>query len=598
MFTYLPEPYEDELLFSVVARHLAYRGSRNVINIICSLFGRKWERSVGLPRGLSIVAEQTWPLWQMTGRDIAITLTMYPFYVAFLPPAEKERIMNAILYRNRSETVFYLTALMPKTLRFCRKCRSEDLMCKQETYWRRSHQVKGIVLCPIHGEELINSRIQRDHKLGHFTDATEATSAAGEPILQLDFQERKQALDLARRCQMILNGRLEQQWIGATPLLYKNIAIEKGFFRDRSNGLDQIAEVFQKMYSNQLMATTELPQTSPSALWLKRIFNQHQPYAFQPIAHAVIQEFLSKVPQQAVSAKQYGAGPWKCPNPFSNHKDPLPIKKIKMVRDGRTGRPIAQGRCCCGFYFSFFNTKKADHSMPIVHKIQQHGPTWKREINRLRNAGLTVTRVCKELNINVSVFYSIQRGTKFEKHLQSLRKQWLDQVVHTEHKNITEAQRLNPALYRQLRRVDPCFVYLSIERKHIQRKKRNMTNYWKNRDTIFSSQLKIKAREIISLEPPIRASANTLLRICYFLMIFNIHRRNLPKTEKTIKDVAETTEAFQKRRLKYVLEKSKTKGQSLTKSQIFQKAGIRRKEVKQRLDAYVNSLQRPHRKLK
>ncbi|WP_136525491.1 TnsD family Tn7-like transposition protein [Geomonas ferrireducens] len=598
MFTYLPEPYEDELLFSVVARHLAYRGSRNTINIISSLFGRKWEHNVGLPRGLSIVAEQTWPLWQMTGRDIAIGLTMYPFYVAFLPPDEKDRVMEAILYRSRSEPVMYLTTLMPKTLRICLKCRAEDLQSKQETYWRRSHQIKGIVLCPMHGEELVNSGVQRDHKLGHFTDATDAINAVGEPTLQLNFQERKQAWALARRCQMILNGRLEKQWGGATPSLYKKIAIEKGFFQDRSSDLEKFVKAFQKMYSIQLMATTELPQTSPTALWLKRILNPHQPYVFQPIAHAVLQEFLLNVPQQAVSTELYGNGPWKCPNPFSKHNDPLPIKKIKMVRDGRTGRPIAQGRCCCGFYFSFFGTEKADASMPIVHRIQQHGPTWKREINRLRNAGFTVTRVCKQLNINVRVFYSIQRGTKFQEHLQSLRKQWQDILVHTESKNITEARRQNPHLYRQLKRRDPCFVYLSTKRKPFSHKKRNMAGYWKNRDTVLSSQLRTKVREIMELKPPVRAAATTILSKCDFLMIFNIHRRNLPICEKTLKDVAETADAFQKRRLKYVLERSNNEDKSLTKSQLFQKAGIRRKEDKQRLESYINSLQSTQRKQK
>ena len=589
MFVYLSEPYPDELLYSVVARYLANMMSRHTARIIRTIFGgNNRECSVFLPIGLSIVADRTWPIWTMNGRDIANELTMYPYYVAFLSADLKEKIMDALLSRNWSKIFPHLGRYIPKTLKFCPRCRAADLLEYNETYWRRSHQMKGIVVCPEHGEELAETMIPRDCKGANFLEATEATSIGVKPNLLLTDKERDLALSIARRCQKVLKGQIEPQWSDVSPTLYRSIAMEKGLYSTPKGDMSRLIKTFEEMYSTNLLAATGLALPSHST-WLREIFNSHGSDTFQPVVHVIIQDFLSEAPEFKPDSASFGAGPWKCPNPFSDHNDPLPIKAVKVKRIRGTGKLIARARCCCGYYFSFTTTTPVNKSIPVVYKVDQYGPTWQKEIKRMLDAGINPKTISETLNITLSDLNFIMGRSRSQIFLKTLRMQWSDLLKHTEHHSIIEARELNPYLYKKLKRNDPCFVYISLGSTGRERNY-SSSDYWVELDNSLSVQLKEAVLSILAIAPPVWVTATAIIKRCNASNQFKFHRERLPKSEQVLQKMSESVEAFQKRRLSYVAEKAKEQGISLKLNQLLRNAGIRREKYKQNLKDHADSL--------
>src|SRR4030042_7010586 len=66
---------------------------------------------------------------------------------------------------------------VPQFLRYCPECVSEDFERWGETYWRRTHQLPGVLVCTDHKGGLANSVVPyRPIALVDFIDASEAHS--------------------------------------------------------------------------------------------------------------------------------------------------------------------------------------------------------------------------------------------------------------------------------------------------------------------------------------------------------------------------------------------------------------------------------------
>ena len=87
-------------------------------------------------------------------RDVALQHTMYPQYARFVPLAKKE---NALRHLGWDSTdPHHLLAILPRAeseqyLRYCPICAQEDRKQYGEAYWHRTHQIRNMVICPVHG---------------------------------------------------------------------------------------------------------------------------------------------------------------------------------------------------------------------------------------------------------------------------------------------------------------------------------------------------------------------------------------------------------------------------------------------------------------
>lgn len=144
----LPDPYKDEILYSVVTRYLSQTGQTKPSCVTRHILDRTGPPSVCLPAGLKILCERTSLLWHKTGEEIALELTLFPYYSRYLSSNRAECCLKKMLSSNGLgvQLMLGLTSCRVKMsayLRYCKVCRKKDIERYGETYWRRCHQLPG-----------------------------------------------------------------------------------------------------------------------------------------------------------------------------------------------------------------------------------------------------------------------------------------------------------------------------------------------------------------------------------------------------------------------------------------------------------------------
>ncbi|WP_233884690.1 TniQ family protein [Paraburkholderia flagellata] len=146
MAVYLDEPLPDEILFSVIARYVENAGIENVAEFLKILMGNGMYQP-GEVDPFAHLADETSRAWGMSARDISDRLTLVPFYAAIFPG--KGRIV-AVLKRLRCAPWSGYIASGKPGIRYCEACWREDDGNNFPRYWRRTHQIPGVVVCPWH----------------------------------------------------------------------------------------------------------------------------------------------------------------------------------------------------------------------------------------------------------------------------------------------------------------------------------------------------------------------------------------------------------------------------------------------------------------
>ena len=154
MIGWFPDPYPDELLYSVAARYAERVGYPNCTAAIEELFGGGSTRvSIDFPLGLDYLLNTLPPAHRFSVGEILHKQTLFPFYGPFLPAERAYRLMIAMREKKGAGLHRYTRANIgtirpPTWLRFCPECAQEDSKTVGEPYWHRFPQVPGAEVCP------------------------------------------------------------------------------------------------------------------------------------------------------------------------------------------------------------------------------------------------------------------------------------------------------------------------------------------------------------------------------------------------------------------------------------------------------------------
>ncbi|MBP2316734.1 TnsD family Tn7-like transposition protein [Azospirillum soli] len=160
MLPYFPTIYPDELLHSVVARYHRHTGADSPKLTMGELFGDRSVRLTPFLVGrLRDLARRLPPDRRLTPTRLAMTATFYPYCVAYEPPPVRQAMLDAMTERS-AERRFATWDIAANPLHFstvlrcCRLCAAEATERYGEPYWRRAHQLPGVLVCPDHGVPL------------------------------------------------------------------------------------------------------------------------------------------------------------------------------------------------------------------------------------------------------------------------------------------------------------------------------------------------------------------------------------------------------------------------------------------------------------
>ncbi len=154
----LQRPHEDELLSSVWVRTVRRTGLP-VRSVARALTGRKWAPGFFQVAHVTELA----PTLQVDPMTLLWEHTVFPYATAYFEQHIFDAALGAALAKGSAAfgmgAVTQSVSDLVRFRRFCTACAREDAGRWGESYWRRSHNLPGVLVCLRHGFVLHESEI-------------------------------------------------------------------------------------------------------------------------------------------------------------------------------------------------------------------------------------------------------------------------------------------------------------------------------------------------------------------------------------------------------------------------------------------------------
>ncbi len=169
MIGYFPELYEDELIYSWIARYLVHSGYTSAADTYQDLyFNKNLRPSVELMNNVLDDAKTVMTKY-MSMEDLIHKHTLFPEYGRFIDPAKREKLVSEADFSrgNWINSLMIPTSIGERYLKYCPLCVKEDRDSHGEAFWHRKHQIIGIKICTKHkvylqdSDVLINRNLTR-----------------------------------------------------------------------------------------------------------------------------------------------------------------------------------------------------------------------------------------------------------------------------------------------------------------------------------------------------------------------------------------------------------------------------------------------------
>jgi len=458
MFGHFPVPHPDETLYSVIARLVARLKVPHERLITEQLFGRRYHRpDLNLPHHLGALAKQIPPEHGITVEEIIQKHTLFPFYAPFLSDDRRQGLEN---WMNESSMGRYGSAITTETtLKSCRECRDGHERAHGEAYWRRAHQIPGVIVCHIHGTPLVAQ------PNSNYETADGAEFAEGDSAIENTTPTHLRYAEQSARLLTVTNPPSFTSLIQA----FREQLKKEQLTRSRG-GKETIRheELLRRMTGRYDHATIRHffinPQASTAARHLAWALSFEQPTPRPPQIYFLVADALNTTLPELIEAARQTRRPkaliYACRNPVS-------LCRGKPTITGYTrSRNIGLFRCPnCGFAYC-----EATGELNTTRrlKISEVGPVWRARLKQLwRGKSNSLQKIARELGVGTPRVLAeafraglppIKRAGfsgKFGKSVKALstqreerrdkhRKLWLDTRRRYPHRNRTELTKLLP----------------------------------------------------------------------------------------------------------------------------------------------------------
>ncbi len=568
---YFPQIYPGELLYSVLARYHQHMGARSSIQSMESLFGRRlMVASVDLPGHLDALVERMESVGSLTADSIIDDMTLLPYYVAFQPQRIRDEARQALKSGQTDGLMMQLgmTAFRPvrvTKLRFCGTCLSQMHGEYGEAYWRRDHQLPGVLVCPDHARVLQESQVSLAALSRHIFVTPTAKSCPWNakpllkdpsskllPILQRLAQASRKLLESPERAKTL------EQWTKH----YRGSMEAAGLtYSPKRMDQQRLKEEFSH-HHNEILCL--MPHVSLgdgfAGDWLAQIVRKHRK-AFHPLHHLLFQDFLDHV---GTRQARFGHGPWLCQNPLSDHHGAPTIAAVTQHRN--KGHWVGMFECVCGYAYtrSYFpaTTKIGEprfHSYgkllePEIRKLVKEQWSLRAISRRLELDPKTVIRLATEMGIAIS--WSARND-----------------VIP---KPIVVAVQLNGQTS-------------SPKNVVCTKQPRQSKVDWEKLDVNLSSRVRSVADHLKNQAPPVRVTTLRIERSLTGRGWISKRTEKLPKVMSCLTTLTESVTAFQQRRVIWIIQQMNLANEPLQVWKILRRAGLTMRNVdivEQALTAY------------
>lgn len=214
MLGFFPEPYDDELLFSVLGRYHLMSGNRSYKSTLTDLFQIDTVRGVvDLPSHLNRLSNTVQCGVFQSPLEIVENHTLFPYYGSFLASETARSVLDSMIgddgnsIRTQSGIVAGSVST-PGYLKSCPQCRSEDERHWGQAYWHRVHQIPGVLMCPEHAAPLQNSVVHYTLRVS-IQKFDVLSSSSISPVVHYPVEWNANLLFIAKQARWLLDHRLE-----------------------------------------------------------------------------------------------------------------------------------------------------------------------------------------------------------------------------------------------------------------------------------------------------------------------------------------------------------------------------------------------------
>jgi hypothetical protein len=637
MIGFFPDPYPDELLYSVCARFCNWTQYPDKKSVVQELFGTSNALAVidlpthlgsfiaALPKGNCYIVER-----------LIDDHTLLPFYSPFHPPERLEGLREDMQGNTRVSVPGALGMMAnsvpsPERLRFCPLCTEDDERHFSETYWHRIHQIPGVEVCPVHAVFLENSNAQVLHrKTRHeFVSAQQAIYTTSPRSLTLSNPSDVALLKIARDAAWLLNQQglapgLESFRNRYLPLLAdRELATYSGRVYT-----SRLLDAFQFYYSEELLRLLhcEIDRQSQHN-WLFRLVRSPKS-AQHPLHHLLLIQFLGHTAetffQLPAEYQPFGRGSWPCLNPVCDQFRRRRIKNYRLSYSQENGRPIGTFSChFCGFVYSRIGPDQSMEDWYRHSRVESYGGVWESALKDWwADKGVSLREIARRLEVDPHTVksHATRLGLLFPRPTKRPTQRTIEQLTTkpgnavTIDQNELEMNRLawlslreeNPEAGGKLLRSLLPRVYMWLYRNdgewlkaYMPPRKQTVSPSrvdWENRDTQWAIAAKLSAERLKNApERPVQITVAAIARDIGQLANIQKHLDKLPLTAQVLAEVVETREQFAVRRVEYAAECFRQENVYPKEWQLVRRAGLRPdmeavQQVKEAIAAALESL--------
>ncbi len=603
MIHFFTDPYENELLYSAIARYHFYTGNVDFKDTLEECFeSRNVIPSLEIGGPVNTLGKNIGGKYDA---DFIINKhTIFPYYALFLPEDRRQDILSNIKYKNCSGIYAQIGIVAGSIcekdgIYYCPLCSSEEIEQQGEAYIHREHQLQGIYQCVHHKINLKKYRVSKVNisRLEYIRldkNLLELNEYSNN-IIYPDIMQK-----LSRDAYYLLNHGYSDIYKDRISEKYKNLLYERGLTTSSMRVKQhELYQEFSNFYSKELLSFLESSIDEDNEYnWLK-VVTRNSDRTVHPIRHLLLINFLQGdisrfLGDLKVKFNPFGNGPWPCLNKVSVHYKANVINNLKITEDYKTRLPVGTFSCECGFVYSRKGPDKTEDDRYRIGRIKSFGSVWEdklygylkehkyglRELARLMNCDLkTILKFDALLGINYLNYETI--GIDDEAPDESD-----DAMLEVYKKTILDTIADYPEAKRSEIRNRCKKEYIYIYRKNKKWLDENMPEKtkivsgikkvdWNKRDSELLSIIKVKHVELLNREIPTRVTISLFGKELGILSEIEKNIDKLPATQKYLSDILETVQQFQMRRCKIIIQKKIEAGEQIRLWEIQRLAGIR-----------------------
>jgi len=613
MLALFPTPYENELLYSILARYHRWSKNINPKDTLFEVFGTTSACAViDLPNHLEALHNKLSRETLIKPDILIYKHTLFPVYSPFLPVERAVQIEKAMMASSKGHIIHSTIGIMassikaPTHLRYCPLCFREDMELKGEAYWHRVHQLPGVFICPIHEVNIIDSSV----------NVLSGNNKQSFVTLEESFIKLNKAIEVEHLLHHIAVARAYQWLLDNKPNIIGLKGLQKKYLRElQKQGLatpayrvrqKDLTEAFIGFYGldflNQLNCMVDYKQQDN---WLTKIVREPRISA-HPLRHILLMRFLGLTPDDFFNKNEnfypFGKAPWLCFNKASMHYMQEVITKCEISRGYKTKAPVGTFKCSCGFIYSRRGPDTCVEDRYRIGTIKNFGHVWEGELIRIRDEGMSVGQMAKHLKVdqktikrylekNENVEAVVDDEMGFGDVLNDYRSKLIELKENNLDKSKTELRKLSPGLFTWLYRHDNDWL---MNNSPAPAKKKYVNNQvdWTERDWQLA-QITLKVINSIknNSDKPLRITISLIGRKTGKLSLLQKHIDKLPQTKKLLDKYCETIEEFQIKRVTYAAQELRNRGE-LTEWRLIRAAGLRpgySLEVEKQIDKEVEA---------